>query len=456
MNLWVAYFMPLIMVGLVGYGTWVFAVLVCVKHILIERKNTRTAIALLIIYFVLFSLLAIAYFRIVLTVNFNPGYIPKGPKSEGFPEKGPRDDEGEEDVEIGLGGGQSVPEIPLADQHRDAEPLDLRPTTVTRIPTDASLSEVLASGPPAPGDPNVPGHEPPSDTFSRSQVSKPATSPGYGVKQPMKFDMEGLRKFLNKDVFVCQNGGLPRWCDKCRCWKPDRSHHCSEIERCVWKMDHFCPWQVIMNSFRVGGVVAETSYRYFYQVVFWGLFYCLFVMISMAIYINKRSKDGDGLDSTWMAAVVLVAVFGFFCAGMVYSTTQFIARNQSTIDALTADTKVYQLAIRDPNPPPQPDHSVPRLPGDTRVWLPPAELAPGEQQTCFVITKTAAGENPWFLDSTMDNFREALGGGILSWFLPWGIPKPGTTGGERGFYKWNEAIISRLKKEAGIAAYHEK
>jgi len=60
----------------------------------------------------------------------------------------------------------------------------------------------------------------------------------------------GLESFYSKDVFVCSEDGRPKWCTTCCNWKPDRAHHCSELERCVLKMDHYCPW--------VGGIVGET------------------------------------------------------------------------------------------------------------------------------------------------------------------------------------------------------
>lgn len=63
-------------------------------------------------------------------------------------------------------------------------------------------------------------------------------------------DSPGLEAFYSKEVFVCEVDGRPKWCSECRQWKPDRAHHSSELDRCVRKMDHLCPW--------VGGMVSET------------------------------------------------------------------------------------------------------------------------------------------------------------------------------------------------------
>lgn len=63
-------------------------------------------------------------------------------------------------------------------------------------------------------------------------------------------DSPGLEAFYSKDVFVCELDGRPKWCSDCRSWKPDRARHSSEINRCIRKMDHICPW--------VGGAVSET------------------------------------------------------------------------------------------------------------------------------------------------------------------------------------------------------
>lgn len=63
-----------------------------------------------------------------------------------------------------------------------------------------------------------------------------------------QLDPAGLESFYTKDVFVCQEDGRPPWCSTCCQFKTDRAHHCREVDRCVRKMDHFCPWYVTGRS----------------------------------------------------------------------------------------------------------------------------------------------------------------------------------------------------------------
>ena len=62
----------------------------------------------------------------------------------------------------------------------------------------------------------------------------------------------GTEHFYSKEVFACDQNGLPIWCGVCNNWKPDRSHHGSDFGRCVLKMDHFCP--VSLDHVSLGGL----------------------------------------------------------------------------------------------------------------------------------------------------------------------------------------------------------
>ncbi|KAJ0296157.1 hypothetical protein COL516b_011909 [Colletotrichum fioriniae] len=92
-----------------------------------------------------------------------------------------------------------------------------------------------------------------SNKKSRRRKEGDLESQPYFTGPDQDPDSPGLEGFYSKDVFACESDGRPKWCSECRNWKPDRAHHSSEVERCVRKMDHYCPW--------VGGMVSETSIR---------------------------------------------------------------------------------------------------------------------------------------------------------------------------------------------------
>lgn len=54
---------------------------------------------------------------------------------------------------------------------------------------------------------------------------------------------------------VLEPGVSYKLCPSCQCVRPPRAHHCSVMNRCVFNMDHFCPWMCT--------TVGYGNYRYF-------------------------------------------------------------------------------------------------------------------------------------------------------------------------------------------------
>lgn len=256
--------------------------------------RTKTAVALITVYCVLYILLVSSYIRIVATLNTNPGYVPKGPPTEDSPQTekvkqldGASSDDDEHDTGPAHYGNTVQVPIPGQDEHQ-----------LDRIASAASLSDVLRNGPP---------EQPvPQTSASNAPLNPPNFQPAPGNTRPSMWVPQrppsnslptNLGAFLEKDIYVCENDGLPRYCRYCNCWKPDRSHHCSEVGRCVMRMDHFCPW--------VGGVVAETSFRYFYQVVVYGTVFCFFLMGCMAALVQELRADNKTIDPKWVSILAL-------------------------------------------------------------------------------------------------------------------------------------------------------
>ncbi|XP_052282205.1 palmitoyltransferase ZDHHC15B-like isoform X2 [Dreissena polymorpha] len=140
-----------------------------------------------------------------------------------------------------------------------------------------------------------------------------------------------LIEFARNNNLPVQNRthiGAPRYCEKCKCIKPDRSHHCSVCGTCVLKMDHHCPW--------VNNCVGFTTYKFFVMFLGYALLYCLFVAVTSLKYFIQFWSGGVGNNMgkfhvlflffvAVMFAISLISLFGYHC----YLT----AKNRSTLES---------------------------------------------------------------------------------------------------------------------------
>lgn len=222
-----AQFIPLLLIGIIGYTTWVVVVLLCsmqypnyssiahltridrgLAHYLLNPSISNNvaarpgaAVALIVIYFVILFPMATAYLRTIMTVLKNPGYIPQGKPTAGT---------------------KTIFDV---EPQTDIQRCCATTTTPDKL-EEGSAHTTDAADKPGPG---VQGQ-------TLTTLEYDAIFRGDAPPPP------GLENFYTKDVFACDPHGLPIWCPVCCNWKPDRSHHCSDVGRCVWKLDHFCPW----------------------------------------------------------------------------------------------------------------------------------------------------------------------------------------------------------------------
>lgn len=85
-----------------------------------------------------------------------------------------------------------------------------------------------------------------------SPIAYSDTEMGFWNKVLIVNNKEYSRKQF---CYTIANGVFFRFCKKCNAIKPPRAHHCSVLNRCVYEMDHFCPW--MFNT------IGKNNYKYF-------------------------------------------------------------------------------------------------------------------------------------------------------------------------------------------------
>ncbi|KAI9708542.1 MAG: palmitoyltransferase pfa5 [Chrysothrix sp. TS-e1954] len=332
-NKWSARVIPFILAGLTGYVTWVFVVLICAHYLLHPAQPVAArhgaAIALLVIYFVLFALYTFSYLRVLQVVVTNPGFVRLN-KS--------RDDEKRAYEEKGY-------------------------------------------------------------------LDRPAILDGRVIPP------SGLERYISRDVYECEVDGLPRWCSTCKIWKPDRSHHCSEVNRCVYKMDHYCPW--------AGGIISETNFKFFVQFCTYSAFYCLYILIATSYFAAELHRKGLPSNVNWFVTIAVTALFFLFSVGIAINSLRFVFTNSTTVDDLTQRTRITHFAVLMPRSPAINEQT--RHFATVTYPLPsagPSGTANPNTQRIYAILQTAAGSNPYNLRSLMANFRTVMGLQWYEWVLP--------------------------------------
>ncbi|KAF2232135.1 zf-DHHC-domain-containing protein [Viridothelium virens] len=364
-----ARFIPVFLIGIVGYVTWVVAVLISVHFYLDPSQGSArngAGITILVLHFLLLAFLALNYFRLFHVLFTNNGFVPhRGQKPS----------------------SKSEANLETQTYHRSCAP------TAT-----ARQSE----GP------------------DHGKTFLDFASILDGTKPPPP----GTEEFYSRDIFVCDAQGLPIWCPTCANWKPDRTHHCSDVGRCVRKLDHFCPW--------VGGVVSETNFKFFIQFNLFAAIFSTYVLIVCAYSFADNKRLHHPTNTFWVVALGLSAFFAFFTFGMFLNSTHLAMKNLTTVEAIDKRHRTYFLAIALSR---QPEESLSSTTTPSQVQTITYPLFPKSstnsspenneknmestrsQSKTFAIIQTSPGDNPWDL-GPYENFKNVMGDRWWDWLLP--------------------------------------
>lgn len=117
-------------------------------------------------------------------------------------------------------------------------------------------------------------------------------------------------------------------CQKCKTYKPERCHHCSDCNQCTLKMDHHCPW--------VNNCVGFRNYKYFYLLLVYATCSEVYAVGLLSYCVSLRA--GGGVWRPWeicaMVTIGLVGLFALATIGLLLFHTHLISVNQTTIEQL--------------------------------------------------------------------------------------------------------------------------
>eukprot|EP00927_Polykrikos_kofoidii_P065601 TRINITY_DN6133_c0_g1_i1.p1 TRINITY_DN6133_c0_g1~~TRINITY_DN6133_c0_g1_i1.p1 ORF type:complete len:716 (+),score=94.73 TRINITY_DN6133_c0_g1_i1:166-2148(+) len=114
--------------------------------------------------------------------------------------------------------------------------------------------------------------------------------------------------------------GEARWCRKSHSYKPDRAHFCRVTNRCVLRMDHYCPW--------LGNTIGFKNHKFFFLFLLYasgtcGMLGMSFLHFMMHVTSPALSTYMLIIDQILTASLsmVLIPFFSFHCWLLVRNLT---------------------------------------------------------------------------------------------------------------------------------------
>ena len=97
-----------------------------------------------------------------------------------------------------------------------------------------------------------------------------------------------------------------RYCLKCQCIKPPRTHHCSRCGRCVLRMDHHCRW--------VDNCVGQRNLKIFLIFVLYLSMQCLYTVVvffdlGIQCVMDRNNPNNDFCSSFGAGAFSIYIAF---------------------------------------------------------------------------------------------------------------------------------------------------
>ncbi|KAG1694164.1 hypothetical protein DVH05_021820 [Phytophthora capsici] len=104
-----------------------------------------------------------------------------------------------------------------------------------------------------------------------------------------------------------------RFCESCDKGKPYKAHHCRQCRRCVYEMDHHCPW--------INNCVGYNNYRHFWLLLMYIWVSCFYVAaLSVRLFVKTITTSSEVAETEGREKIVLdrfKILFSFMATSVV-------------------------------------------------------------------------------------------------------------------------------------------
>eukprot|EP01124_Arcella_intermedia_P037132 TRINITY_DN9873_c0_g1_i3.p1 TRINITY_DN9873_c0_g1~~TRINITY_DN9873_c0_g1_i3.p1 ORF type:complete len:289 (-),score=47.59 TRINITY_DN9873_c0_g1_i3:89-928(-) len=131
-----------------------------------------------------------------------------------------------------------------------------------------------------------------------------------------------------------------KWCKKCNCYKPDRTHHCSVCKTCVLKMDHHCPW--------VNNCVGFRNYKFFCLFLTYIPLLCLWYIIgAVPRIVASHFRLFSSAELQIMVVMIICVTFGLGLSCFSAAHIGYVFKNVTTLESFDGERSPYDLGFKE-------------------------------------------------------------------------------------------------------------
>ena len=185
---------------------------------------------------------------------------------------------------------------------------------------------------------------------SGSHLRAMLSDPGAVPKCAAPLARDGERARLAASAASGYRTRAKGWCHRCASYKPPRAHHDSVTNRCIVKMDHYCPWT--NNAI---GVKNHKFFILFIGYTFALCAYALGLVVTLSIRAgptprrsHRRHRGPEPADpllparfelakASTLAVTFAALLFGLFTACMLGDQWSVLRTNVAKIDRLKGE-----------------------------------------------------------------------------------------------------------------------